>query len=407
VAWQVFTEPPTLIGHRGMGKGVVHGHRGNTIESFLAALDAGVRWVEVDVQRTADDDLVVSHNPDLPDGKLLAEVSADDARRQGPVRVTELLNALPAEAGVVFDVKSSLHDAGHAEDATTGALLAQTCKRVLGSRPALACSFDPAALSHMREEMPGLALGLLTWLRFPIAHAVAASAHLDVQVLAAHAGSLWPNASSEWSEIPSLEVVVDRVHDAGREILVWCPSQRRARALARAGVDAMVVDDVPRHRKTRTRSGGQGHPQALSCPCRRPPLTVMLEPSGFRSRAGAGMGYTTDFIGHIDITPSLNGAEAAYLEAFSESRRWSRPGGPYAVPADPSAEETGRGRAFNVPPEGQPGLWCDWGPAGMDGVAENRVPSDSVCLLRLLRQRVHALGDVERVKSLGRNARLR
>lgn len=247
MAWPVFTEKPTLIGHRGMGKGLVDGHRGNTIESFLAALDAGVRWVEVDVQRTADNQLVVSHNPDLPDGTLLAEVTAAQAARQGPVRVTELLDALPPDAGVVFDVKSSLHDAALPESATTAALLARTCARELGDRPALACSFDPAALSHMREVMPGLALGLLTWVRFPVAHAVAAAAHLDVQVLAVHVGSLWRNASSEWADTPSVERVLAHVHETRRQMLVWCPSERRARALARVGVDAMVVDDVPRH----------------------------------------------------------------------------------------------------------------------------------------------------------------
>jgi hypothetical protein len=40
------------------------------------------------------------------------------------------------------------------------------------------------------------------------------------------------------------------------------------------------------------------------------------------------MGYTTDFIGHIDIAPPLNDAEIAY----------------------------------NIPPGEQPGLWCDWVP---------------------------------------------
>ena len=47
------------------------------------------------------------------------------------------------------------------------------------------------------------------------------------------------------------------------------------------------------------------------------------------------MGYTTDFIGHVDIAPALNEAEIDYLEAFCASRRWERPGGPYEVPGNP------------------------------------------------------------------------
>jgi hypothetical protein len=76
------------------------------------------------------------------------------------------------------------------------------------------------------------------------------------------------------------------------------------------------------------------------------------------------MGYTTDFIGHVDIAPALNEAEVAYLGAFSASRRWGRTGGPYEVPGHPLADERRpvQGNAYNVPAPGQPGLWCDWEP---------------------------------------------
>jgi hypothetical protein len=76
------------------------------------------------------------------------------------------------------------------------------------------------------------------------------------------------------------------------------------------------------------------------------------------------MGHTTDFIGHIDIAPALNEPEIAYLRAFSASRRWERPGGPYEVPDKPRADELRpvEGNGYNVPAPGQPGLWCDWEP---------------------------------------------
>ncbi len=76
------------------------------------------------------------------------------------------------------------------------------------------------------------------------------------------------------------------------------------------------------------------------------------------------MGFTTDFVGHIDITPPLNAQEAAYLSAFSGSRRFERAGGPYAVPGNPRAEEASEDDIdrYNTPPSGQPGLWCRWVP---------------------------------------------
>lgn len=247
VAWPVFDARPTLVGHRGMGSGVVGGHRENTVGSFLAALEAGVDWVEVDVRRSRDDQLFVHHDAALADGTFLADTTSREAERRGVVRVEHLLEVLPPSAGVVFDVKSSLRDAGRSSASTTATLIARTCERALESRPALAMSFDPAALVHMREAAPGTALGLLTWLRFPVGLAVAAAAHLDVQVLAVHAGSLKPGADTGTRDVPSLETVVTEVHEADRQLVVWCPSPRRARALHAAGVDAMVVNDVPRH----------------------------------------------------------------------------------------------------------------------------------------------------------------
>jgi hypothetical protein len=76
------------------------------------------------------------------------------------------------------------------------------------------------------------------------------------------------------------------------------------------------------------------------------------------------MGYTTDFIGHVDITPQLNDDEIAYLTAFSQSRRCRRPGGPYVVPGNPMAEtsEGFEAHSYNEAADRQPGLWCDWVP---------------------------------------------
>jgi hypothetical protein len=74
------------------------------------------------------------------------------------------------------------------------------------------------------------------------------------------------------------------------------------------------------------------------------------------------MGYTTDFLGHIDIDPPLNDQEAAYLTAFRHTRHWDRPGSPYDVPHNPFADEPPEGGldAYNRPGQGQPQLYCQW-----------------------------------------------
>jgi glycerophosphoryl diester phosphodiesterase len=262
VNWRIFEGGPTLIGHRGMGTGVVAGHRENTLESFRAAAQAGLDWVELDVQRTLDDELVVTHDPVLPDGRCIAEMTVGQAARQGLVRLAGLLEELPLSLGVVFDVKSGLHDAGRSSDSTTATLLARFCERSLGARPALALSFDPGALKHMREAAPGMALGLLTWKGFPAGHAVAAAAHLDVQVLAVHSSSLG-RSPTERTAAPPVQSIVECVHASQRQVLVWCPDTRRTLDFAAAHVDALVVDDVNRH--VRALSGSRSADHSRAC----------------------------------------------------------------------------------------------------------------------------------------------
>lgn len=76
------------------------------------------------------------------------------------------------------------------------------------------------------------------------------------------------------------------------------------------------------------------------------------------------MGYTTDFEGMIEVVPPLNEAEMDFLRKFAETRRMKRGKGPYYVDGSGSF---GQGSdedimEYNVPPEGQPGLWCQWVP---------------------------------------------
>jgi hypothetical protein len=87
-----------------------------------------------------------------------------------------------------------------------------------------------------------------------------------------------------------------------------------------------------------------------------------------RSGAGCSPWDTTDFVGHVDIEPGLNQDEMEYLTAFSLSRRFDRPEGPYAVPANPMAVlETERDTVdvatYNRVAPGQPELRCQWVPS--------------------------------------------
>ncbi|WP_395658434.1 hypothetical protein [Nocardioides sp.] len=78
------------------------------------------------------------------------------------------------------------------------------------------------------------------------------------------------------------------------------------------------------------------------------------------------MGYTTDFIGHVDIEPHLNAGEIAYLEAFRHARHFDRGGSAYDVPGNPLApdHEGVPNERYNALAPGKPQLYCQWAICG-------------------------------------------
>ncbi|GLZ16104.1 hypothetical protein Acsp04_63390 [Actinomadura sp. NBRC 104425] len=251
----IFENPPTVIGHRGLGSGHVTPPRPpgadgagpapralaeNTLESLLAALDAGAAWVEIDVTRTADDELVLRHDPTTADGAFLVDTAAAEC---GLPLLAEVFDALPPGVPVDVDVKTILEDAVDPPSRRTGALLVPVLRREARRRPLLVTSFDPSLLLYLRENLPDLPVGLLTWLRFPLWHAIPAASGLGVQAVGLHTGSC--GFEHPDSRLRPLEHCVDVAHKAGLEVLAWCPTAETAPVYAGAGVDAVVVNDVP------------------------------------------------------------------------------------------------------------------------------------------------------------------
>ena len=97
------------------------------------------------------------------------------------------------------------------------------------------------------------------------------------------------------------------------------------------------------------------------------------------------MGYTTDFEGKFNLDRALLPEHSAYLAAFSNTRRMKRDAAAVADIVDELRDDAGlpvgddggyfvgagglHGQdcssdvvAYNLPPNGQPGLWCQWEP---------------------------------------------
>jgi glycerophosphoryl diester phosphodiesterase len=145
---------------------------------------------------------------------------------------------------VALDVKTVLEDAVHPAARRTAALLAPLLEREAGRRPLLVTSFDPAALLALRERVPAPAYGLISWIDFPLRHAVATAAGLGLDVVAVHLGSFGPNRVEPGPVHRPARDSIATAHDAGLEVLAWCPDPGAALELVAAGVDALVLNDV-------------------------------------------------------------------------------------------------------------------------------------------------------------------
>ena len=240
-----FTTVPTIISHRGFGRGVVRGLKENTLPSFLEALRCGVDWIEVDVRRSADDQLFVLHHPSVEDGSFLVDLPAARIRALGVLALDDLLAAVPVGIGVVFDVKTSLEDALRPAERTTVGLLLPVLEREQGRRPVLVTSFDPAVLVLVGDWVPGVARGLLSWLSFPLRKAIPAAAHLGLDVVSVHWKSFAANATDPAPHHRETAYSVDIAHQAGLQVIAWSPAVELGTELLAAGVDALIVDDVP------------------------------------------------------------------------------------------------------------------------------------------------------------------
>jgi glycerophosphoryl diester phosphodiesterase len=248
----IFAAKPAVVGHRGCGRGAPGGLRENTVESCLAAVEAGLTWLEIDAQRTADDELVLRHDWTAPDGTRIVDRTAADLAAQGIPRLADVLDAVPPGIAIDIDVKTVLADAADPKPRRTGALLAAALSAESRRRRLLVTSFDPGLLVALRPELPEVALGLLTWLHFPPQHGIPAAAGLGLDAICLHTGSMRPapaphgdGGSGGPHPFPTAGEAVSTAHDAGLEVLIWCPGADAAAGYAAAGADALCVDDVP------------------------------------------------------------------------------------------------------------------------------------------------------------------
>jgi glycerophosphoryl diester phosphodiesterase len=234
----IFDAKPAIVGHRGFGAGEPGGYRENSVESFLAAARSGLPWVELDARRSRDGELVLWHDPVTPAGLPVISLTADELAAAGIVRLAEVLTALPATVSVDIDVKTIIEDATDAQPRRTHALIAAALREFKETRQFLVSSFDPSLpvyLAERKAETGDVALGWITDQDYSAGHAVSGAANLRLNAVCVHTGTLrtYPRR------------VLDFAHRSGLEVMAWSPEPAEALQLARYGIDAVCVNDIP------------------------------------------------------------------------------------------------------------------------------------------------------------------
>ena len=206
---------PLRIAHRGMPRLA----RENTLSSFQLALDAGADGIELDVHTTADGVVVVHHDPTLPAGPAISDLTYSALREAAPDAPTlrDVCDLVGGRAELFVEIK------GVGIEHVVAALLGQ----YLG-----ACaihSFDHAAIRRLHDSGTALRLGVLY------------EGNEDGLAIMDRCGAM-----DLWPHFPLVsQGLVTNVHARGGRIIPWTVNAAATAArLEELGVDGICTDDV-------------------------------------------------------------------------------------------------------------------------------------------------------------------
>ena len=228
-----------LIGHRGARGEAPE----NTLSGFRYLRQVGVRAVELDIQVSADEELVIIHDNSLERTTLgSGEVCRTNSRELALINATQrAFPDWPTIEGIptLRDVMAILKDFEHIQFEVKAAT-EQDCQIVVRKFPALwrefgfgerafTTSFNPQFLQLIREAAPEIPRGYLFELGFtgnPVEEAIA----LDCRALGPH-------------QLRCDQALIDSAHSAGLMVATWTVNDpARMHELAKLGVDGLITD---------------------------------------------------------------------------------------------------------------------------------------------------------------------
>ena len=206
-------------------------------ESLLATvdrtLDAGIRFLELDLRATAAGDLVVWHGRGIERLRPGKPVTADLVERAGPPWFEELLEAVPSDVGFFVDLK----------DRGAGEALARVLERTGIVERVCIGSF-----SHARTWAAALAVERVCGARVPTAATPREVCALLVRgATGRHRAA--PSPSAQIERRMATPRVIHAAHAGGALVVPWTVNDAATmHALLERGVDGLISDEPERLR---------------------------------------------------------------------------------------------------------------------------------------------------------------
>jgi glycerophosphoryl diester phosphodiesterase len=220
----------TIQAHRG-SPDPASGVRENTVEAFVRARRLGADGIELDVRTTADGALAVHHDPLVEGAGPLSGLTAAEL----PSYIPLLADALDACRGLTvnIEIKNLPGEPGFDPDERVAREVVDLVVGAGRESGVVISSFWPPTLEAVHALRPDLVTGLLLAPWFDPGEAVAAAVARGFHAVHPHVDLV-------------SGALVAGAHRAGLAVAAWPVNGAPAMAaVAEAGVDTVITDDVP------------------------------------------------------------------------------------------------------------------------------------------------------------------
>lgn len=220
-----------VIAHRGAS-----GHAPeNSLEAFKLAVEMGADWVEMDVRKSGDGMLIVQHDANLPDQRIIADTPSSEL----PSEIPSFAEALEAceGTGVVVEIKNFPNEPGYDAEHMISIAVAGTLRAYRDAEDILVISFNLDSVNRIRALDPEIATGFLVFDPVIASQSIQMACDNEHSVISFHTSNI-------------SEGLVSRAHDAGLLVHTWTVNEAdQMRQYIKAGVDGIVSDHPDMARK--------------------------------------------------------------------------------------------------------------------------------------------------------------